>query len=435
MYRIPVIKIIAVFCLTLFFQLVLTSVEPQVSRQISLAQVSFSVNMTSCLSDGSVYEPDGGQISKPIDKIKLYLNNSPFYLNKPIFFWHGRYYIAELDCPIFELPVQAEASDPVKALIINNLTYFSLFDICERLGYVTDWNYDTKTISLFSSPPKSEKYDKVSSFMPALLRFEDVAASDVKLIPPDCLLKHRIVYDYLYQADIPFAISWVPRYINPALNIDNDLAHDYSMYNSEFIFTMDYALIRGGQLGLHGYTHQYGMEKSLEGTEFSSTVNNTEYDTRSRIELAIARANYLDWEYCFFEFPHYSASLEQYHIAEDYFSIIYQNYYEEPKYNANILVVKSESHPVFYIPTSLGYISSDYPLEKMLNSINNLNRFFFASLFLHMNYELPFVNIQRSNLGPPTADYYKNSPLHEIISALEEKGRSFVTLESLKEPI
>ena len=142
-----------------------------------------------------------------------------------------------------------------------------------------------------------------------------------------------MIGDYLYSCGVPFHIAWVPRYIDKAKNIDNDPSKIYNIYNADFIFTMDYLMSKKGFIGIHGYTHQFKNEVSIDGIEFSEKYYTDEKSINERLKLAIKCANDLDMPYIFFETPHYEATNYQHKVMEKYFNYIYDpsSKYQENK--------------------------------------------------------------------------------------------------------
>jgi len=85
----------------------------------------------------------------------------------------------------------------------------------------------------------------------ALIRIEDV---DPTCDPTDLT---RIA-DYLYSQDVPFQVAVIPMYANP-LGVENGgVPEEIRLSESpEVVSALQYMVARGGQIILHGYTHQY----------------------------------------------------------------------------------------------------------------------------------------------------------------------------------
>ncbi|WP_368487587.1 DUF2334 domain-containing protein [Clostridium sp. BJN0013] len=312
----------------------------------------------------------------------------------------------------------------LKKNIIKNgdVMYMSLFDLTTILDLKTKWNIEKRKINLFWNKEKIIPSAKnQSSPKHALIRLEDIVAAQ-RYNTAEHLEKLRIVGDYLYSSGIPFHIAWVPRYIDKTKNIDNDPSKIYNMYNADFIFTMDYLINKNGIIGIHGYTHQFKDEVSIDGIEFSKKYNTDEKSIRERLDLAIKCANDLDLPYTFFETPHYEATDYQHKIMEQYFKYIY-----EPKDD-----VKSKASKTIYVPTPLNYVDGKEDLNNMINKINNLKPGILGSFFYHPNIEFEFIKLYGKDDDYPAYKYDENSVLHHIIRTFYKKGYNFISIMNLR---
>lgn len=324
--------------------------------------------------------------------------------------------------PIF---INYEADD-YKFTVVDSVLYLSLFDICRMLNAKSKWDYDSSSILLYWDTNKHESYTRPRGRI-ALIRFEDVTAGHGYL-DSDNLEKFRIVADYMFSTGVPFHIAWIPRFVDPPNGIDNDISKDYSMPNSNFLFTIEYLLNRNGVIGLHGYTHQYGKEVSADGTEFNEKRNNDEKSIRKRVEAAINMAKRLELPIKFFESPHYAATQFQQSIFEQYFDVIYEDYVGI----CGRKIVKSpRNHRTLYIPTPLGYVEGKDGTKKMLDRISHLSEDTLASLFYHPDIDFEYITLQNYTSGYPIRNYSENSPLHQIVKALYDKRCSFVKITNL----
>ncbi|WP_295798386.1 DUF2334 domain-containing protein [uncultured Microbulbifer sp.] len=88
----------------------------------------------------------------------------------------------------------------------------------------------------------------------SMLRIEDVAA----------LVNFRNIRrlsDFLSDRGIPFTITAVPFYRDPAGVFNQGIAQEIYMADSEaMLSSLNYAVERGAKISLHGYTHQYREE-------------------------------------------------------------------------------------------------------------------------------------------------------------------------------
>ncbi|MDF2885451.1 MAG: hypothetical protein K0R54_6025 [Clostridiaceae bacterium] len=317
-------------------------------------------------------------------------------------------------------------TDDYKFTLVDSVVYLSLFDICSMLNAKSKWDYDSSSIFLYFDRNKYESYKRPPG-RTALIRFEDVTAGD-EYLDSDNLEKFRIVADYMFSNGVPFHIAWIPRFVDPPNSIDNDISKDYSMPNSNFLFTMEYLLSRNGVIGLHGYTHQYQKEVSADGTEFNEERNNDEKSIRKRVEAAINMAKKLELPVKFFESPHYAATQFQQSIFEQYFDVIYEGYVG---IWGRKIVKSPRNHRTLYIPTPLSYVEDKDSTKEMLDRINHLSEDTLASLFYHPNIDFEYITLQNDTSGYPISNYSENSPLHRIIKKLYDKRYSFAKITDL----
>lgn len=315
-----------------------------------------------------------------------------------------------------------------KAIIEDNILYLSLFDFNKMFNLRTDWNIETKTLSLFNSSYDLPRNTENKHAKPALVRLEDIAAGQ-RYVTSESLEKLRIIADYLYSENVPFHVAWIPRYINPAKHIDNDPSAQLNMYNADFIYTLDYFIDRNGLIGLHGYTHQQGNEESIDGIEFNSTINSSEDSVRRRVESAINCAKKLEIPVCFFESPHYDATEAQKRVIGEYFDYIYEAYKVQSE--KTISKVKIGDKIVRFIPTPLNYVDGSEDLNNMINKINELPEKSLASLFYHPNIEFEYIKITRDRKGYFTYTYSEKSPLHQLLKTFSKQNYKFRAIQDL----
>ncbi|MDP4143799.1 MAG: DUF2334 domain-containing protein [Bacillota bacterium] len=319
-------------------------------------------------------------------------------------------------------------SKKYKSIIIKNQWYLSIIDIVNIFSMKIRWNYKNSTIKLFMRREKIEKRELIIKRKKALIRFEDFTLGN----PYDdakCLEKFRIMIDYLYCKGIPFHIAWIPRFMNPMEHIDNDIVRDYSIFNADFLFTLDYALSKNGIIGLHGYTHQFGNEISGDGTEFDDNTNNDEESIRDRIKRSINTARALGLEYKFFESPHYASNSFQQSIMEQYFKYMYEPF---TGIWSDKVIRSPRNKRTIYVPTPLGYVGENDGVDDMISKINSIGDEVLASLFYHPFREFKYITLGIGEDGYPTFSYSNNSNLHRIIEALQNNNYKLVKITNLK---
>lgn len=305
----------------------------------------------------------------------------------------------------------------------NNFNYISISDIEHIFNLVANFDFDNKEVSLLlPSSYLEEPISQPSEGKIALIRLEDFSASN-SMLQNTNQLKFKAIGDFLNSQGIKFHIAWVPRYKNPSENIDNDLLSNYSMNNVGFINLLDYLINKGGQVGLHGYTHQSEDQTSLNGTELSRNYNSSEAETRQVIENAIDSAISLNIPCTFFESPHYKASFSQEKIIEEYFQYLYEPkspliYHKLYKKNNNL-----------YIPTPLGYVAN-LNTSSIEKGLSNPRPGQLASMFYHPIQELDFINVTSAN-NTFVFQYSKDSPLQKIVTSIRDNDYVTVHVSEL----
>jgi uncharacterized protein YdaL len=108
----------------------------------------------------------------------------------------------------------------------------------------------------------------------AMVRLEDVSA----LVSVTAM---KSLTDYLYQQRIPFSIATIPYYKDPLGVYNSGVPMQVPMsLATNLKRALNYALVRGGEIVMHGYTHQYSNVRnrytavSGDDYEFWDIVNN-----------------------------------------------------------------------------------------------------------------------------------------------------------------
>jgi uncharacterized protein YdaL len=212
----------------------------------------------------------------------------------------------------------------------NNLWYvadlpFSYIGEDDRYLVFCDVLYDI----LGLSPPETKR---------AICRIEDVDPS----ADPEAL---RAIADYLYSQEVPFAISVVPNYADP-LGFYNDGVAEYDRlsWEPEVVDALHYMVSKGGQIVLHGYTHQYGSAPNpytgATGDDFEfyrvelDEDGKTTYagpvprDSKSwaakRVGKGLAELDRCELTPVAWETPHYAASATDYKVFASKFPLTIQ---------------------------------------------------------------------------------------------------------------
>lgn len=299
-----------------------------------------------------------------------------------------------------------------RLLTYENSSYISISDIEYIFNLTACFNTENNTINFLDSlsSPDGTK-EQPSEGKIALIRLEDFSAGADQL-KTSTQIKYKIMGSYLFNEGIKYHIAWVPRYKCPSEEFDNDLLSNECFENVGFVNVLDYFINHGGEIGLHGYTHQFDDSTSLTGTELSNSINSSESATRNVIESAIDTATALNIPYSFFESPHYKATQSQKNIIEEYFKYIY-----EPR---NILIYTKiqKRNNSLYIPTPLNYIK-DLDVSPIKKKLKNPTPGQLASLFYHPYLELDFINFSIS-ANTININYDENSPLKQIVNSIQD---------------
>ena len=216
----------------------------------------------------------------------------------------------------------------------------------------------------------------------ALVRIEDVN-------PEDDPKNIRRVADFLSSEGVPFAVSLIPIYRNPAAQ-----SEVYLTDRPEIVAALKYAVARGATIVLHGATHQY-RGSTGDDYEFWDDVAGTPFPHETpdwvgqRIELALKECFSNGIYPLAWETPHYSASLDVYTNIARYFDTFYDRIMAaEISGTQQILpfplILKSPA--VRLIPENLGYVDFVRPDPRPI--IENAGRMTcvrdgLASFFFH----------------------------------------------------
>jgi uncharacterized protein YdaL len=288
----------------------------------------------------------------------------------------------------------------------------------------------------------------------ALVRLEDVGA----LVTVDSMKK---LTDYLRSKRIPFSIATIPHYMDP-LGVYNEgvpmsvpLSQATNLKKS-----LDYAVARGAEIVMHGYTHQYGNMRnphtgvSGDDYEFWNIVGNAPVPEDSaswvtqRLQQGIADLRNNGYNPVAWETPHYHASATSSRVVPSLFSTTYQRcvYFtaDKPNFNASIgkdfgvgqifpYPIAKDYYGQRVIPESLGNIEYDirhidptsnynYTWQDIVTNANyNLAvRDGYASFFFHPFWLEP-------ELGTPGLEDFKRT-----IEGITQLGYSWVAPSTVR---
>jgi len=295
-----------------------------------------------------------------------------------------------------------------------------LFELTEEHGLFAYFNRSRSRsrLELFTGYERPERLPAPDGERSAFMRFEDVIAHGHIHHTHD-MLKRRVMADFLYSHSAAFTLAWVPVHVRPLEEFRND-PRDYNRYNVEFVYTMDYQLSRGGQLGLHGYTHQRGNQNSVAGYDFGPNVN--ERETRENFGNQLAAAAHFGWTPYSFTFAKYYGTQRQYEIAGEYFDFIMPNF--NTRGSNNPRRVEVDGRQVVYMNTAEDHMvdRGERHLNDLLARLNRAGGI--ASFFFHTWLDYEFIEVSRDENNLLTIQYDARSPLHQILDNLRRNGRT-----------
>lgn len=285
----------------------------------------------------------------------------------------------------------------------------------------------------------------------ALIKFEDIGPGG-EYGDEESLQKLRVIVDYLYSQNIPFHVALIPRYVDTAdFNYDKSVADTSDPYIQSFNSTIQYMIDHAGNIGLHGYTHQFdGWTISGTGEEFfsaSRTDSSTPPDDQpeavfyksallssyaaSRILQGYNAVNQANIKLAYgFSTPEYTASLTQYGVLETYSGLFFEDPPNVPILTVRTVTTLDTDRPfyrgVVYIPTPLGFVSGSDPQGSVNRICNNLPSYTeedVAAFFYHPVLDFPFITITSSGVV-----YDDNSYLKQLVRCFQQQGFTFVSV-------
>lgn len=244
---------------------------------------------------------------------------------------------------------------------------FSYIGPRDRYLVLTDLLHDILGIS----HPESHK---------ALVRLEDVGA----LVSVQAM---KTLTDYLHRKKVPFSVATIPYYVDSLGAYNGGTPMYVPLSEATNLRTaLNYAKARGGEIVMHGYTHQYGNMKnphtgvSGDDYEFWNIVANSPVaeDSTSwvlgRLNAGLSDLQKNGFAPVAWEAPHYHASALSSKAAASVFNTTYQRvvYFtaDKPNFNAATgkdfgvgqifpYVIRKDYYGQRVLPESLGNIEYD----------------------------------------------------------------------------
>jgi len=244
----------------------------------------------------------------------------------------------------------------------------------------------------------------------ALIRLEDIDARE----DADQLLG---ITRYLRNEGVPFTLAVIPIFR------DGEETEIRLSRDRDFRRLVKNALLDGGELVLHGASHQYEGETGVD-YEFWDEKSGTPIGDEAYAEARVAEAlmeiefsglmpHLVGWET-----PHYRASEAHYDVFERYFSLLYEGPHWNYQLNLTPYPIRTEHS--LYVPTNLDFVrgtSADADIAQMLahaRVLSGLQYGALASFFYHP--QLGLEGLQR------------------LVNGLRDQGWSFAPVSSLAGP-
>ena len=244
-----------------------------------------------------------------------------------------------------------------------------------------------------------------------LLRIEDVTPqSDPAAI--------RRIADYLAENDVPFQISLVPIYRDPAAQEEEFLSE-----KPELVAALRYAVGKGAAIVMHGISHQY-RGASTDDYELWDVIAgapipaSTKEWLERKINLGISECCRNMLFPIAWETPHYAASQHDYGIIGGFFDTFFDRPMVADVSDSQVLAPYPYTfNGVHVMPENLGYISLDHRTRDagaILNNLDNMGvvRDGVAAFFFH-----PFLPLE---------------DLRRLVRAIKLKRWTFTALQEFR---
>lgn len=239
----------------------------------------------------------------------------------------------------------------------------------------------------------------------AMVRLEDVSS----LVSVQAM---KTLTDYLYGKRIPFSIAVIPHYVDALGAYNGGVPQTVPLSQATNLKkALNYALPRGAEIVMHGYTHQYGNMKnphtgvSGDDYEFWNIVKNTPVDEDStawvtgRLNAGLNELRSNGYNPVAWEAPHYHTSALASKAASVAFATTYQRvvYFtaDKPNFTAGPgkdfsvgqifpYVIRKDYYGQRVLPENLGNIEYDI---STIDPTSNFN-YTWQDLYTNAQYAL-----------------------------------------------
>lgn len=419
-----------------------------------LIVVFFCVVLYTCVGF-SAMESDEYVAAQEIQGGEVFFLDNRLVLNEPLYFVAGRIFLPmkefitqmggsvtcigntfQISWNDGEIVLEGMQDERLRRPIyyFDKVAYLSLYDAAELFQLAVVFDSPQKKINLYRKKASSFAPVDTENVKKGLLRLEDIYFDNGVSgnFSNETNEKLRAVADYLYTHGQSFYIAWIPFYKYPEMGIENDMTKNFSFYNADFLYTLDYMVGHNGHIVLHGYTHQEKDTQSGVGTEFGADTPYSAKEIDQRMKQAKQMANALGFDDSIFEFPHYAFTEEQLRIAEKNFDVIYQQN-TKTKNVGQVEKIRKGERKILFLPTPLGYIPSMEELPGVLEKIDTLPEDQLRSIFFHPFMDFTKIHLTTTTQRERTYTYDSDSVLVRLVDKMIQSGYTFSDIEHLEE--
>ncbi|MBN3835113.1 DUF2334 domain-containing protein [Burkholderia sp. Ac-20344] len=205
----------------------------------------------------------------------------------------------------------------------------------------------------------------------AMVRLEDVNAFTTTS-------SMKTLTDYMYSKRIPFSIATIPRYEDPLGAYNGGVPLTVHLAQASGLKQiLNYALVRGGRIVMHGYTHQYNSTPNIDNAvsgndyEFWLATQNRPVDEDStqwastRLSAGLQEFSSNGYVPFAWEAPHYQSSPLSIKAVPPLFKTTYQRvvYYTSDRPNLNSTAPNHDFSVGQFFPY---IINTDYYGQRVL---------------------------------------------------------------------
>ncbi|MBQ6555142.1 MAG: DUF2334 domain-containing protein, partial [Firmicutes bacterium] len=165
-------------------------------------------------------------------------------------------FVITIDGKTARFPIAPSETNRVTTLYVDGIGYIYMYDLFNTFDFTPTFDIDNNSVTVYKkkiSMPVDLLQQPGEVSKPAYFRIEDVMADGLdysgrKYSDRNCE-KLMTIGEYLYLRGQEYYIAWIPFYINPPYGVSNELTDNTNLYNSCFMYTLDFLVDHGGHLG------------------------------------------------------------------------------------------------------------------------------------------------------------------------------------------